>query len=307
LSKTRCAIVALLLFLAALWALTPPHLKYVSAEKLPVLPDASLIADAEERIMPAEGNRQSPWVIVALHGFSASRQETAPLAETVARRLGAPLIEARFSGHGLTSNRLKGVLAEHWLNDVRRVLTRAGELGDKLVVIGTSTGATAAAAILDQDIADRIDTLVMISPNFEPRDPRAKWLTRPAGPLLARVLAGDTRCWTPHNELQERFWTTCYPTIAAVQMMRLVDRANRILPADISQRLLMFYSRDDEVVSAEAALRVFDATGSPMKVAIEIRDPGDPSHHVLAGDILSPLRTQEIADAIVGFIERPVP
>lgn len=124
----------------------------------------------------------------------------------------------------------------------------------------------------------------MISPNFAPRDSKAKWLTRP-----------------------DKYWSNCYPMVAAVEMMRLVDRANRILPADISQRLLMFYSRDDRVISPEAALEVFDATQSPMKNAIEIRDPGDSSHHVLAGDILSPAKTQEIADAIVEFIERPVP
>lgn len=89
--------------------------------------------------------------------------------------------------------------------------------------------------------------------------------------------------------------------------MRLVDRANRILPATIEQRLLLFYSPDDSVISPDAALDVFNATDAPAKAAIEIRDPGDPSHHVLAGDILSPGKTQEIADAIVEFIARPVP
>jgi fermentation-respiration switch protein FrsA (DUF1100 family) len=147
----------------------------------------------------------------------------------------------------------------------------------------------------------------MISPNFEPRDPGARWLTRPAGPLLARLAVGDTRCWEPRDELQERFWSTCYPTAAAVEMMRLVDRANRLLPADIPQRLLMFYSRGDMVISPKAALDVFNATASPQKAAMEITDSEDPSQHVLAGDILSPTTTQAVADAIVSFIRRPAP
>ena len=147
----------------------------------------------------------------------------------------------------------------------------------------------------------------MISPNFEPRDPGARWLTRPAGPLLARLAVGDTRCWEPHNELQARFWSTCYPTAAAVEMMRLVDRANRLLPARIPQRLLMFYSGDDRVISPTAALEVFDATASPQKAALEITNSGDPSQHVLAGDILSPTTTWSIADAIASFIEHPTP
>jgi len=307
LSKSRFVPAALLLLGAALWLLTPPRLDYVAGARLPVLPVLPVIAGAEERVLRTVDPDHARWVVVALHGFSASRQETAPLAEIVARQLGVNLVEARLSGHGQAETPMAGVLAEHWLDDAHRAFAVAAELGERIIVIGTSTGATLAAALLDQGFAKHIDTLVMISPNFAPRDPKAKWLTRPAGPLIAELVAGDTRCWTPTNDLQDQYWSNCYPMAAAVEMMRLVDRANRILPTDISQRLLMFYSRDDKIISADAALEVFEATRSPMKAAIEIRDPGDPSHHVLAGDILSPAKTQEIADAIVEFIERPVP
>ena len=306
-NKKRLTLTALLLAGLGLWLLTPARLHYIPNASLPALPAVTLIPGVEERILRADSQQRSAWVVVALHGFTASRQETAPLAETVAQRLGANLIEARFSGHGLASSPLAGVRAEHWLDDVQRVLTKASGLGDRIVVIGTSTGATAAVAMLDQQVATLIDTLVMISPNFAPRDARAKWLTRPAGPLIAQLVAGDTRCWTPRNDLQDKYWSNCYPMAAAVEMMRLVDRANRVLPADIPQRLLMLYSRDDQVISPSAALRVFDATGSPMKSAVEIHNPGDPSHHVLAGDILSPRGTQAIADTIIDFIERPIP
>jgi esterase/lipase len=229
------------------------------------------------------------------------------MAETVASMLNATLYEARLTGHGRVEQPLAGVRAEDWLQDAADALASGAAIGDKIVVIGTSTGATLAAAMLDHELAKHIDTLVMISPNFEPRDPGARWLTRPAGPLLARLAVGDTRCWEPRDELQERFWSTCYPTAAAVEMMRLVDRANRLLPADIPQRLLMFYSRGDMVISPKAALDVFNATASPQKAAMEITDSEDPSQHVLAGDILSPTTTQAVADAIVSFIRRPAP
>ena len=303
-SKARPILVALGLLVIVAWLLTPARLGFDAGATLPALPPVPYIEGTEERILKRSG---SEWVVVALHGFSATRQETAPLAEIVANQLNASLIEPRLSGHGQAEQALAGVRAEHWLRDVNQALTTASALGDKTIVIGTSTGATAAVAMLDQDIASSIDTLVMISPNFEPRDGNAQWLTRPAGPYLARLMVGDTRCWTPYNDLQARYWSTCYPTSAAVEMMRLVDRANRILPARIEQRLLLFHSPDDSVISPDAALHVFNATDAPAKASVEIRDPGDPSHHVLAGDILSPGKTQEIADAIVEFISRPVP
>lgn len=293
---------ALPLLALALWAATPAKLEDAVNPPPTLHP---LIPGTEERITRVAARTE--WSIVALHGFSATRQETAPLAELVAAALQANLFEARLSGHGHAEYPMDGVKAEHWLADAQRALQLGAELGDKIIVIGTSTGATLATVMLDQAMAEHIDTLVMISPNFSPRGSGARWLTRPLGPLLVRLVIGEQRCWETPNDLQRKYWSTCYPIATLVEVMRLVDRANRMLPAAIEQRLLMFYARDDKVISTEAALAVFDGTVSPDKEAIEIAAPGDPSHHVLAGDILSPETTQDIADAIVSFVRRPAP
>ena len=320
-SKTRAVIAALLLTAAALWMLTPARLEPAIADV--VVPDNlegwlaesereaasqhGLVAGTEKRIRWFGEREKTPYAIVYLHGFSATRQETAPLAEWVADGLGANLFETRLRGHGQERDWLAGARAEDWLADTGEALAIASRLGEKVVVIGTSTGATLAAAMLGQDAMEAVDTLVMLSPNFAPRDPAAAWLTRPAGPLLARILAGETRSWQPHNEAQGRYWSTTYTMDAAVEMMRLVDLANRRLPAPIPHRLLMFYSREDTVVSPTTALAVIEGTTAPQKAVIEIRDPGDPSHHVLAGDVLSAARTRQIADDIIEFIRHQAP
>lgn len=288
-----------------LWALMPAQIAYVPGAALPLSPEAELIPGAEERVVPA--GSPSEWVVVFLHGFSATRQETAPLAERVAAGLGASLVEARLTGHGHVENPMPGVLAEHWMADAERVLKRAAELGDKLVVIGSSTGATLAAAMLDQPAAEHIHTLVMLSPNFLPQGAGASWLTRPGGPLLARLIAGETRCWEPANELQARYWSTCYPTAATIEVMRLVDRANELVRGDHAQGLLVFYSRDDQVVSPEAILAAFESYESPRKLLVEVMDSGDAKDHILAGDIMSPSTTRRIAAQIVDFIRPPAP
>lgn len=297
---------AAVLLALGLWAATPSRLEFDAQARLPALPYAELIPGTEAREIRVSDDR-TEWAVVALHGFSATRQETAPLAETVASQLGANLFEARLAGHGLEENALQGVKAEHWLRDAADALKRGTELGNKLIVIGTSTGATLAVAMLDQEAAQSIDTLVMISPNFKPQSKAAPWLTRPAGPLIAHLAVGDMRCWEAQNELQALYWTTCYPTPTVVEVMRLVDRANRILPAEISQRLLVFYSAEDDVVSSQAALAVINATTSPVKELIEIDTSGEASDHVLAGDIMAPGNTRIFADAIVEFIRRPAP
>jgi alpha-beta hydrolase superfamily lysophospholipase len=297
--------IPVLALLPLLWALTPARLAYSPATILPPLPDAALIPGTEERVVPAAW--PSDWVVVFLHGFSATRQETAPLAERVATGLGASLVEARLAGHGHVENPMRGVSAEHWMADAERVLTRAAELGDKLVVIGSSTGATLAAAMLDQPAAEDIHTLVMLAPNFLPQGAGATWLTRPGGPLLARLIAGEERCWEPANELQARYWSTCYPTAATIEVMRLVNRANELMDGRHERGLLVFYSSDDQVVSPDAILAAYDAFQSPNKLLVEVTDSGDAKDHILAGDIMSPGTTGRIAAQIVDFIRRPAP
>lgn len=320
-NRSRLGIVALLGLVAALWFLTPTQLQPALAEV--VLPDdLDTWLDRTERqaaerygLIPETGKRirwfgereQTPYSVVYLHGFSATRQETAPLADVVATMLGANLFETRLRGHGREREILAEVRAEDWLNDAAEALEIGARLGERVIVIGTSTGATLAAAMLGHPTMHAVDTIVMLSPNFAPRDPAAAWLTRPAGPLLARILVGETRSWEPYNERQGLYWSTTYPIEAAVEMMRLVDLANRRLPAEVSQRLLMFYATDDSVISSQAALAVFEKSEAPQKAVIRIKDPGDPSHHVLAGDVLSPQKTQRIASDIATFILRPSP
>jgi len=304
---------------AAAWWLTPPAVSdFNPAVPQPVAdPDAwiaerdtiaderfGLVAGTEQRIRWQTPGERTPFVVVHLHGFSASRQETAPLADTIADALGANLYEARLTGHGHASEPMAGASAEAWIMDAAQALSIGNALGNSLIVLSTSTGGTLSLAMIGHPLMENVDTLAMISPNLMPADPAARWLTRPAGPLIAKLMVGETRSWSAHNELQERFWTTSYPTEAVVEVMRLVDRARSRLSATIDHDVIMFVSPGDRVISPDAARAAFDALDAPRKRWIEVETAEDPSSHVLAGDILSPGTTRRIAAQIVSFVRQ---
>ncbi len=157
-----------------------------------------------------------------LPGFSATRQEIAPTAELVADALGANLFETRLAGHGRTTNAMQGVVAEDWLADAAEALAIGAKIGDRTILVGTSTGATLAMAMVGHAAMDNVEAIVMVSPNFAPQEPGARWLTRPLGPLLARIFIGETRSWTPKNEEQGLYWSTSYPMATVIEVMRLV-------------------------------------------------------------------------------------
>ena len=298
-NKSRLIVGALVVLAAIVWAATPARLDY---EPLEPLPAVDIIPGAEERRVSFGGATSTEWVVLYVHGFSATRQETAPLAQHVADGLGTNLLEVRLSGHGVTHEPLVGVRAEHWLGDAERALSDAATMGNRIVAIGTSTGATLLAAMLDQDIAERIDTLVMISPNFALADPNSEWMLAPGGRLLAWLTLDSEHCWEPANELQGRFWTTCYPMAAIIEVMRLMERARRTVVAELEQSVLVFYSPDDTVVSPTAIVDAYDGLDVPRKKIIAVHDTEDEGQHVLAGDILSPNKTDEIATQILDFI-----
>lgn len=277
---------------------------YLSATEHAINAHTPIIPNTEKRIRWFQAGSQSKtaFSIVYLHGFSATRQEIAPVLALVADGLEANLFETRLAGHGLGTNALVGVQAEDWLDDAAEALQIGAAIGERVIVMGTSTGATLALAIVDHPSFDRVSSLVLISPNFGPRDMSSEFLTWPGGPQLAYLVAGDTHSWTPHNELQARYWSYRYPMDALVEMMRLVKFVRAQLPLGLEQDLLMIYSPQDEVVDTGRIISSIEQINSPRKLIVEFNGSDDSSHHVLAGDIMAPDNNGPLVQQIIDFV-----
>jgi esterase/lipase len=261
------------------------------------------------RVVLANGDTmraRTAWSVVYLHGFSATRQETAPLAELVAQELGANLYDARLRGHGLPGDSMGVVSAEDWLRDAQFALDAGRQLGDSVLVIGTSTGGTLGVWLSTLPRAQRegLAALVLISPNFGPKDPSAAVLTWPwAQQVLPRFM--PYREWTPRNEEQTRYWTVRYPSTALFPMQALVEHVRERELVEYDTPTLVFYNVNDAVVDAERIAQWVDAlaprTSARLK-SIRITPLADEDGHVLAGRIVSPSQTVPMRDSIVAFV-----
>lgn len=252
---------------------------------------------------------RTPVALVYLHGYSATRVETAPLADSVAAELGANLFYTRLSGHGRDGAAMADARVGDWLEDVREALAVARRLGERTVILGTSTGATLALwAAADAPERHDLAALVLISPNFAPADARSRVLLWPWGSTIARLVNGAEYSWEPANDAQAAGWTTRYPTRALPTMMALVDwvtQPERL--ARVQVPTLTLYSPNDEVIDVAALRSGIDALGAPVRERIEITSSTAPSQHVIAGDILSPTTTLELARHITEFVRRQLP
>lgn len=292
--------------------LTAPTTRFVLDTDLSALPAkidadeagvAHLIPGAGKRIVWAdEPGARTNYVVIYLHGFSASRQEIAPVPERVAKVLGANLFETRLTGHGLDRGALAGTTAEEWLSDGSEALAIGRALGDRLVLMGTSTGATLAVALARHPDFPAVEALVLMSPNFGVPGERSDLPSGPFGKLLTRLVLGKYNEWEPANEQQARYWSTRYPSAVVVEMIRLVDLARILAPEVTTPKALLIYSPDDEVVSVPKLLDRFDALDVQYTQVHTVTAGGGPSNHVLAGDILAPENTHKTVEQVCTFV-----
>jgi esterase/lipase len=258
---------------------------------------------AEKSIVWAGAKRaKTPFAIVYLHGFSATRQETFPLCDLVAARLGANLHYTRLTGHGRGGRALAEATVSDWLNDAAEAFAIGERLGDKVIVIGTSTGGTLATWLALQPHST-LHACVLLSPNFAPRDPNATVLTWPWARQLVPVVFDPVRRRTAASPEEQRYWTTEYPTVALLPMMGLVKLVADAPLEDVRVPVLAIFSPEDRVVDPAATQRAFARFRSPCKRLVPFADRASANHHVLAGNLIAPANTAHIAETILAFLE----
>ena len=247
---------------------------------------------------------RTPLTIVYIHGFSASPGEMRPLPDIVAAELGANLHFTRLSGHGTATRPMENVSVHAWIDDFAEALAIGERIGDRVVVMGTSTGgALSTWAIAQPAFRNRVAAAVFCSPNYGVRAFGASLLTLPFARQLTRLVMGRTRSFEPGTALQRLYWTTTYPVDAILPMAETVRLAVRAPVETVTIPALFLISPDDMVVDPAIARRVAARWGGPHRL-IEVEGVEDPSRHVLAGDAISPSTTLPLAGRITAWLRQ---
>lgn len=245
---------------------------------------------------------KTSFAIVYIHGFSASKGEVRPLPDRVAGALGANLFYTRLAGHGRDGAAMAEASVHDWIDDYAEAMAIGGMIGDKVVVIATSTGGSLATwAAGRPELSKNVSALVLISPNYGVQAAGAEILTMPWGRQIAELAVGKERGFEPANEAQARLWTTRYPTRATLPMAALTKLAYGSPVEDIAIPALFIFSPNDKVVRPELTREIAGRWGARHEV-VAVETSGDPSNHVIAGDALSPRTTGPLAERIVAWI-----
>ena len=147
------------------------------------------------------------------------------------------------------------------------------------------------------------ERFIFISPNFGINNPLASLLTWPAARLWVPLVAGKMRINKPRNTLHAKYWTTSYPTIAALPMAAIVQAVNDKDFSNVRIPALFYYSTDDKVVNATKTAQFAQRWGGANQtVNVTMTDQDDIYSHIIAGDIVSPNQTKYATKVMTTWI-----
>lgn len=257
-----------------------------------------IIAGTEKLVAWSGGApRRTDLALVYLHGYTGCRQSLAPVPEQAAARLEANLFLTRLAGGGLGADAIGDATLADWQRDTEEAGRIGAVIGRRLVVVGMSTGCPLAAWWVARH--PETAALVMLSPNFWPRNRGVSLLLTPAGPLLARLIVGRYRDLSGNNEMEDRYWTTRHHSRSLIPMMQAVRLGLRTPLEQIRCPVLVVYTEQDRVVSVPAIKRAYERIGSTRKQLLEL--PGA-QHHELAGTIQDPATVPALTGIITRFL-----
>jgi pimeloyl-ACP methyl ester carboxylesterase len=238
--KTRIILI-IILVLVLIYALGPKPATPDYAVEFPAISGelssvAQFVADHENRsdIKPDNEARifwandtlpqKTDFVLLYLHGFSASRKEGEPVYQNVAKRYGMNTYAARLATQGLdTVDQMIDYRPERLWESAKLALAIAEQLGDKVIVMSTSTGGTLGLK-LAATYPDKVHALVNLSPNIRIKDAGAWVLNKPWGLQIARLFyGGDYRHYNPPDSNYRKYWYKDYRVESLVYLQQLVE------------------------------------------------------------------------------------
>jgi pimeloyl-ACP methyl ester carboxylesterase len=183
-----------------------------------------------------------------------------------------------------TTEQLVRLTADSYWESARQALDIGRQLGDRVILMGTSTGGTQALQ-LAATYPSMVSAIVLYSPNIAINDPNAWLLNNHWGLQIARLVTGSNYIVAKDDRpVYRQYWSKPYRLEAAVALEEMLETTmNKETFGKIKQpTLLLYYYKDeqhqDPVVKVSAMKEMFASLGTPasLKRAMALPEYGQP-------------------------------
>ncbi len=168
--------------------------------------------------------------------------------KNIARRFGCNLYLSRLAEHGIdTVEQLVNLTADRLWESAKEAYAIGSKLGNKVILMGTSTGGTL-ALMLAADHPE-IHSLILLSPNIKIFDNNAWLANNPWGLEIARLVTGSNYVFSEDTRpLYKQYWNYGYRLEAVTELEEMLETSMRPeLFKKVTQPTLMLYYYKDKI------------------------------------------------------------
>jgi esterase/lipase len=253
---------------------------------------------------------KTEYVVLYLHGFSASAEEGSDVHRPLAQAVGANLYVPRLEDSGRQSiDSYKELTPKKMLDSAKEALAVAKLLGDKIILVSCSTGGTYSAYLAgyDKDIAG----LVMLSPNIDLYDTRTNLILKPWGAeFLDFMQEGEYNVLDHYTDAQKLYWNKQYHNDGIVALKYLIDMTMKKEHfSKITQPtfIMTYYKNEEEqdkVVSVKRMREFYGQITTPSDKKRFIDCP-ECTSHVIGSKLFNP-NTDVVFKEVLSFAQNIV-
>jgi len=250
--------------------------------------------DNEARIVWADSLKQKTKIVfLYLHGFTGSQAEGEPVHRDVAKEFNSNLFLSRLEEHGIDrgDSTMINLNADNYYASAEEALLIAEQLGDEVILIGTSGGGAMSLFLASRH--PEIKAIILYSPCIKLFNPAASILNKPWGLQIGRLISGGkTQNYEAESPEHARHWTLKYRVEALVTLVNFYSNA---LTIETYSKIkcpvfLGYYYRNeeeqDQTVSVPAMLEMYDQLGTPAELKYKVAFP-EAGAHVISSFIRS--------------------
>ena len=248
--------------------------------------------DNESEIIWADqAGVKTKYSIVYLHGWSASKQEGAPVHYRLAETFGANLYLPRLYAHGIEKQvPFEEMTADKLIQSAKEAIAYGQLLGEELILVSTSTGGSLALYLASE--IENLKAVVLYSPNIQIYSPTAKILDNPWGAQIAKKIQGSDQFYPDVPQRRKPFWNDHYAVSALPELQAFLStHMNKATFKTVEEPLFLGYyykneEEQDKVVSVDAMLEMYEQIATPesKKYKVAFSEAGN---HIIASPLAS--------------------
>lgn len=215
---------------------------------------AAGVAEQRAEKLVVNNPRHDGLAFLYIHGFGASRGEGEYTLNRLAEKLKANVYYLRLPGHGESPEAHAAVTFKQYLQTAEEALLHMPLLGQKVVVVGSSTGGLIATYLASRH-SDDIYALILAAPLWDFANKMTRLLNYPGGFELAQLVMGKDRdaSWKsdPENRLHPdygKYWMLKqkYAAIVHLNNLRRFIVKPETYAAIVCPVMVLYYYKDEQ-------------------------------------------------------------